>query len=150
MKQLTVLKHVFLCLTRFRLSCNPLQRCMVRVTNNNSVWKLNILVENAIHNRPCSSTLESILSNWCQAPVFSRWLAGLENRRSLVRSPGWPISLRRLKIAIVQRFVHLSQQNIVSTIVLWESSQCLGKNIVWSNSKINSRKVWMGALAFAI
>ena len=34
-----LIKHVFLGLTRF-LSLSPLQRCMVRVTNDNSAWRL--------------------------------------------------------------------------------------------------------------
>ena len=40
--------------------------------------------------------------------------------------------------------------SVVSTVVIWESGQWLGKNIVWSTSQKNSRKAWTGALAASI
>ena len=43
-------------------------------------------------------------------------------------------SLRRLVLVIATGFIHLSQLSIVSTVAMWESSQWLGKNIVWSTS----------------
>ena len=39
---------------------------------------------------------------------------------------------------------------LVSTMVIWESSQYLGKKIVQSTGKRDSRKTWMGALAMEI
>ena len=43
----------------------------------------------------------------------------------------WPIfAPRGLMIAIVTRFIPLSLLSIVSTMVMWKSSQWLGKNIV--------------------
>ena len=42
-------------------------------------------------------------------------------------------SFRGLMIVIVTRLIPLSQLYVVSTMVMWESSQWLGKNIVRSN-----------------
>ena len=44
-------------------------------------------------------------------------------------------SFRVLIIVIATGFIPLSALSIVSTIVMWESSQWLGKNIVWSTGK---------------
>ena len=65
--------------------------------------------------------------------------------RSLVRSPARPIL-----IVIATGFIPLSSLSVVSTMVMWESSQWLGKNIMRNNSSVNSRKAWLGALAAAI
>ena len=62
-------------------------------------------------------------------------------RRSLV------CTLRGMMIVIVAGFIPLSLLSIVSTRVMWEGSQWLGKNIVCSAGKKNSREVWIGALA---
>ena len=43
-----------------------------------------------------------------------------------------------------------SSLTAVSTMVLWESSQWLGLNILRSTRLKNSRKVWIGALSVAI
>ena len=32
------------------------------------------------------------------------------------------------------------------TIIMWENSQWLGKNIVWTSGIFNSWKAWIGAL----
>ena len=40
-------------------------------------------------------------------------------------------SFRGLMIEIVTGFIPISQLSIVSTMVTWESSQWLGKSIVW-------------------
>ena len=50
-------------------------------------------------------------------------------------------------IVIAKGFVPLSPLIIVSMMVMWESSQWLGKNIVQSAGKRNSREAWIGALA---
>ena len=59
-------------------------------------------------------------------------------------------SFRGLMIVIVTGFIPLSMLSVVSTMVVWESSQCLGKNIVWSTGSKNFRKTWIGVLAAAI
>ena len=41
-------------------------------------------------------------------------------------------SFRGLMIVILTEFIPLSPLSVVSTMVMWESSQWLGKNIVWS------------------
>ena len=48
------------------------------------------------------------------------------------------------------QFIPLSPLSVVSTMVMWESSQWLGKNIVQSTGHKNSRKAWIGALAAVI
>ena len=55
-----------------------------------------------------------------------------------------------LMIVIGTWFIPLSPLSIVSTMVMWESSQWLGKNIVWSTGKKNSRKARIGALVATI
>ena len=40
-------------------------------------------------------------------------------------------SFRGLMIVIVTGFIPLSRQSVISTVVMWESSQWLKKNIVW-------------------
>ena len=47
---------------------------------------------------------------------------------------------RGLMIVTATGFITLSPRSIVSTMVVWESSQWLGKNIVRSTGKKNSRK----------
>ena len=49
-------------------------------------------------------------------------------------------------IFIATGFIPLSPLSVVSTMVMWLSSQWLGKNIVQSADKKNSRKAWIGAL----
>ena len=56
------------------------------------------------------------------------------------------LSFQGLIIDIATGFISLSPLSIISTVVIWESSQWLGKNIVRSNSKKNSKKAWIGAL----
>ena len=59
-------------------------------------------------------------------------------------------SFRRLLIVIATGFIPLSPLSIISTMVMWESSQWLGKNIVPSTGKKNCRKAWVGTLASEI
>ena len=59
-------------------------------------------------------------------------------------------SSRGLMIVFATGFIPLSPLSIVSTMVMWESSQWFGKNIVLSTGYMNSRKAWIGALAAAI
>ena len=59
-------------------------------------------------------------------------------------------SIRGLMIVIATGFIPLSPLSVVSTIIMLESSQWLGKNIVWSTGLKNSRKAWIGALATSI
>ena len=72
-------------------------------------------------------------------PPEPAWLrrkcTGLENRKSLVRSQFRHYSLRRLLTAIGIGFVPLSQLSIVSIMVMKESSQWLGKNIMRGTGK---------------
>ena len=56
-------------------------------------------------------------------------------------------SSRGLTIVIATGFILLSPLSIVLTILMWESSQWLGKNNVRSTGKTKSRKAWIGALA---
>ena len=58
--------------------------------------------------------------------------------------------LHSLVIVIATRLIPLSLLSIVSAMVMWESSRWLGKNVVQSTGKKNSRKAWVGALAAAI
>ena len=59
-------------------------------------------------------------------------------------------SFQGLMIVIATAFIPLSLLSLVSTIVMWESSQWLGKNTVRSTGEKNSRKACLGALAAAI
>ena len=76
-------------------------------------------------------------------------VGSVENRRSLVRSPARPIFFPRID-NIATGFIPLSPLSIVLTVVMWESSQWFGKNIVLSTGWKNYRKEWIGALAAAI
>ena len=58
-------------------------------------------------------------------------------------------SFRGLVISIAIGFIPLSPLSVVSTMVTWESSHWLGKNIVRSAGLQNSRKAWIGVLATA-
>ena len=42
-------------------------------------------------------------------------------------------SFRGLKMVIATGFIPLSPQSVISTMVIWESSKWLGKNILRSN-----------------
>ena len=53
-------------------------------------------------------------------------------------------------IVVAIGFIPLSALLTVSTMVMLESSQWLGKNIVQNADYKNSRKAWMGALAAGI
>ena len=53
-------------------------------------------------------------------------------------------------IVVAIGFIPLSALLTVSTTVMLESSQWLGKNIVQNPDYKNSRKAWMGALAAGI
>ena len=53
-------------------------------------------------------------------------------------------------IVIATGFIPLLQLSIVSTTVMWESSQWLGKHTVGSIGKTNSKKAWIGVLDAAI
>ena len=55
-----------------------------------------------------------------------------------------------LVIVTATGFIPLLRLSIILTMVMWESSQWLGKNIVQSTGLKNSRKAWIGALAAAI
>ena len=59
-------------------------------------------------------------------------------------------SVRGLMIVVATGFIPLSLLSIVSTLVMWESSQWLGKNIVQSTDQKNSWKAWLGALAATV
>ena len=59
-------------------------------------------------------------------------------------------SFRGLMIVIATGFIILSPLSVVSTMVMWESSQWLKKNIVRSTGYKHSRKAWIGALAAVI
>ena len=59
-------------------------------------------------------------------------------------------SFRGLTIVIATGFIPLSPLSIVSTMVIWESSQWLGEKILRNTGEKNSRKAWMGAVAAAI
>ena len=47
-------------------------------------------------------------------------------------------------VVVATGFIPLPPVSIVSVMVMWESSQWLGKNIVQSTCKNNSRKAWVG------
>ena len=53
---------------------------------------------------------------------------GLKNRRSLVRSPAQPIFFLRIDDSHCYRIHFSSPLSVVSTMLMWESSQWLGKN----------------------
>ena len=53
-------------------------------------------------------------------------------------------------MVIATGFIPLSPLSLVSTMVTWKSNQWLGKNIVQSNGRKNSRKALIGVLADAI
>ena len=55
-----------------------------------------------------------------------------------------------LMIVIATGFVPLSPLSVISAMVMWESRQWLGKNIMRSTGEKNSRKAWIGALVAAI
>ena len=63
--------------------------------------------------------------------VAQLWHRRLENRRSLVRTSGSAIILQGLMIVIATGFIPLSPMSNFSTIVIWESSQWPGKNVLW-------------------
>ena len=62
-------------------------------------------------------------------------------------------SRSNIKVTIFKKWPllgHLCFTNTsCSILVMWESSQWLGKNIVWSTGKKNFRKAMIGALAAA-
>ena len=53
-------------------------------------------------------------------------------------------------MVIVTGFIPLSPLSNVLAMVIWENKQWLGKNVVWSTGKKNSRKAWVGTLAAMI
>ena len=53
-------------------------------------------------------------------------------------------------IVTVRGFIPFSSVSIVSTMVMWKSSQWLGKNIMPSTGLKISVMAWMGALSAAI
>ena len=59
-------------------------------------------------------------------------------------------SFRGLVIAIATEFIPLPPLTIVSTMVTWESSQWLGRNIVRSTGKENTRNAWIVVLTVVI
>ena len=62
-------------------------------------------------------------------------------------------SFRGLMKVIATGFIRLSPLSIISTMVMWESNQWRGKNIVRSTGfkkKKDPRKAWIGTLAAAI
>ena len=59
-------------------------------------------------------------------------------------------SFRRLMIVIATGFIPFSPLSVVSTMVMWESSQWIGNNFVRSTGLKSSRKAWICALAVAI
>ena len=59
-------------------------------------------------------------------------------------------SFRGMIIVIETWSIPLSSLSIVSMMVMWESSQWLGKTIMQSAGKKNPRKAWMGALGAVI
>ena len=58
--------------------------------------------------------------------------------------------LQRLMIVNATGFIPFSLLFIVSAMVMWESSQWLEKNTVWSTSRKHSSKAWVAALAAAM
>ena len=85
----------------------------------------------------CSTYISSKLP---EPVLFSRQRTGLENRRSPVRSPPWPIFFPKIEIGIATLLIPLAPQSIILTMFIWESSQWLGKNIVRGTCKKKSRK----------
>ena len=53
-------------------------------------------------------------------------------------------------IIMATGFIPLSPLSIVSTMVMWESNQWLGKNVVRSTGKKISGKAWIDGQAAAI
>ena len=110
-----------------------------------------------------------MLSIW-SCPKFGCLVKGYTNEQSLVdlprimsvssfanlRTGRWfhpwlgQYSFQELMIVTETGFIPLSPVSVFSTMVMWESSQWLGQNIVWSTGQKNSRKAWIGALATAI
>ena len=63
--------------------------------------------------------------------------------------------MRKGEIAVFERLVLQTRKNQGLfgkglTKIMWESSKCLGKNIVWRADKRTFRKAWIGALAALI
>ena len=59
-------------------------------------------------------------------------------------------SFQGFMIVIATGFFPLSPLSVLSAMVMWESSQGLGKNIVRSTGYKSSRKAWTGALPAAM
>ena len=59
-------------------------------------------------------------------------------------------SFSELMTVIATEFIPLLPLSIVPIMVMWESSQWLGKNIVWSPGWKKLRKARLGALAAVI
>ena len=74
----------------------------------------------------------------------------LRKEGSLVQSPAWPIFFRGLMIVIATGLIPLTPLSIVSSMAMLESSLWLGKNIVWSTWKKNSRKEWIVAVTTTV
>ena len=97
--------------------------------------------EDPVQFEPCASRLLSPTVPLSHAGHLFRvntwvWVAQsgvhrMEYRRSLVWSLPQSISFCWLMIVPLLGFIYLSPLTIVSTIVMWERSQWLGKNIVW-------------------
>ena len=75
------------------------------------------------------------LAGGTAAVLVSWYQAGLENKRSLVRTQTESIFIPRFIIVILTGFIPLSLLSYVWTIVVWESSQWLVKNIVRTAGK---------------
>ena len=50
-------------------------------------------------------------------------------------------------VVITKGVISLSLLSYASTMVMWGSNQCFGKNILHSTGKNKFWKVWIGALA---
>ena len=115
------------------LNCNTTNLVMQSITYR--TWDQGVTGSNPLLVEP-HSTVGSVVDLRTGGCWFDPWLS--------------QYSFRGLMIVIATGFIPLSQQSVVSTMVKWESSQWLGKNIVQSTGKRNSGKAWIGVLTAVI
>ena len=83
-------------------------------------------------------------------PFPKSWVSNMQDLKTGGRwfdSQLGQYSFQGLMIAIATGFISLSLLFVVSTMVVWKSSQWLGNNIVRSTGQKNFRKTLRGALA---
>ena len=116
----------------------PLKKVSMKASLHRLIWAETLCYWSTI--RISKGTVQLMIHSVVAEPDSSV-VIGLENRRLLVRSPTRPIFLQRINVSHCDR-IHssLSFLSIVSTTVIWESSQWLGKNIVRSTYQKNCRK----------